>query len=181
VPAVVNDRHVRRQHHLVADPHLVPHVNGNAAIQGHVVADRQPGTACHGDAHVRGVAERGELVTEDRLAADVQPDLPPDIRKPAEPRRGQHGPEISTAALDDIYRYIVKTKVCPQHVTHRYLCQVVMSGRHETGGRVGLRHGRRLSPGFAAAEAISLRGICAVAAILLILLYPVKSFTSQHV
>jgi hypothetical protein len=111
VPVVVDDRHVGRDHDLVADAHVMPHVHGHPAVDGHVVADRQPGAVGDRDTHRQGVAERREPLSEYRLASNMELYLPPDIRESAEPRGSQLSGHISAAGLREKTREVVKPEV----------------------------------------------------------------------
>ena len=134
VPVVVDDGHVRRDHDHVADTNVVPHVDGYPAVDGDMVADRQPGTVLDEDAHGHGVAERREPVTEGGLAANVELDLPPDNRIPAEPRRGELGAHVSAPNLHEKPHGVKKTKIILQRISHDHLCPLVMSGRNNAAG-----------------------------------------------
>src|SRR5690242_14211358 len=148
MPVVVDDRHVGRDHDLVADAYVMPHVHGHPAVDGHVVADRQPGAVRDGDAHRRGFAKRREPLAEYRLAPNMELYLPPDIRESAEPCGSQLSSYISAAGLREKTREVVKPEVYAQGILHGHLCQIVMSGRHDPAGvsgglRPAGRHGRR--------------------------------------
>jgi hypothetical protein len=104
----------------------MPHVDRYPAVDGDMVADRQPGTVLDEDAHGHGVAEHGEPVAEGSVPSNVEPDPPPNIRKLAEPRRGELGAHVSATNLHEKTHGVKKSKISLHGISHDHLCPVVI-------------------------------------------------------
>jgi hypothetical protein len=91
MPVVVDDGHLGAEQHVVADVHLMPHLDVPAIADEEAVADGQRGAPRHLERDGHGTAFGHQAVAEARLPAHPEERLAAHIRLPAERHPSEGG------------------------------------------------------------------------------------------